>query len=55
MRHKLSEIFDVENNERMMGGFLNLVGIGSAIIDLEGEVLIGVGCRASLTTVFYTK
>lgn len=49
MKYKLSEIFDVEKNKRMMDSFYNLVGIGSAIIDLEGDVLIGVGWQKICT------
>jgi two-component system, sensor histidine kinase and response regulator len=43
MEYKLAELFDVEKNKRLMESFHGVVGIGSAIIDLEGEVLIGVG------------
>jgi two-component system, sensor histidine kinase and response regulator len=42
MRYKLSELIDIEKNTNLMNSFCETVGIGAAIIDLEGEFLIGV-------------
>ena len=42
MKYNLSELIDIEKSRKLMASFCEAVGIGSAIIDLEGEVLIGV-------------
>ena len=41
-RLQLAELIDVEESRRLMESFCEAVEIGSAIIDLEGNVLIGV-------------
>lgn len=40
--YKLSDIIDLEKSRKLLESFCEAVGIASAIIDLEGEVLIGV-------------
>jgi two-component system sensor histidine kinase/response regulator len=42
MDYKLSDIIDVEKSRSLLESFCEAVGIASAIIDLEGNVLIGV-------------
>lgn len=40
--YKLSEIIDIEQSRKLLESFCEAVGIGSAIIDMEGNILIGV-------------
>jgi PAS domain S-box-containing protein len=42
MDYKLSDLIDVEKSRALLESFCEAVGIASAIIDLEGNVLIGV-------------
>jgi ligand-binding sensor protein len=42
MDYKLSDLIDVEKRRSLLESFCEAVGIASAIIDLEGNVLIGV-------------
>jgi two-component system, sensor histidine kinase and response regulator len=42
MDYKLSDLIDVEQSRSLLESFCEAVGIASAIIDLEGNVLIGV-------------
>jgi two-component system sensor histidine kinase/response regulator len=42
MDYKLSDLIDVEKSRSLLESFCEAVGIASAIIDLEGHVLIGV-------------
>jgi len=42
MDYKLSELIDVEKSRSLLESFCEAVGIASAIIDLDGNVLIGV-------------
>jgi two-component system sensor histidine kinase/response regulator len=42
MDYKLSDLIDVEKSRSLLESFCEAVGIASAIIDLEGNVLIGV-------------
>ncbi len=42
MKYKLSELIDIEKSRNLMESFCEAIGIGYAIIDLEGEFLIGV-------------
>ncbi|MEJ2731250.1 MAG: response regulator [Deltaproteobacteria bacterium] len=42
MDYKLSDLIDVEKSRSLLESFCEAVGIASAIIDLEGKVLIGV-------------
>jgi PAS domain S-box-containing protein len=42
MDYKLSDLIDVEKSRTLLESFCEAVGIASAIIDLEGNVLIGV-------------
>ena len=42
MKYKLSELIDLEKNQNLLESFCEAVGIAAAIIDLKGEVLIGV-------------
>jgi two-component system sensor histidine kinase/response regulator len=42
MDYKLSDLIDVEKSRNLLESFCEAVGIASAIIDLEGNVLIGV-------------
>ena len=39
---KLDDLLDIEGSRRLLESFCEAVGIGAAIIDLEGNVLIGV-------------
>jgi PAS domain S-box-containing protein len=41
MKYKLSDLIDIEKNQRLLDSFCDVVGIAAAIIDLEGEVLVG--------------
>ncbi len=41
MKYKLSDLIDIEKNQRLLDSFCDAVGIAAAIIDLEGEVLVG--------------
>ena len=41
MKYKLKNLIDVEKNQRLLDSFCNAVGIAAAIIDLEGEILVG--------------
>jgi two-component system, sensor histidine kinase and response regulator len=40
MKYKLNEIINVEKNQQLLESFCESVGIASAIIDLEGNVII---------------
>jgi hypothetical protein len=40
MDYKLSDLIDVEKSRNLLESFCEAVGIASAIIDLEGNVLI---------------
>ena len=42
MDYKLSDLIDVEKSRSLLESFCEAVGIASAIIDIEGNVLIGV-------------
>jgi two-component system sensor histidine kinase/response regulator len=42
MNYKLSDLIDVEKSRSLLESFCEAVGIAAAIIDLEGNVLIGV-------------
>ena len=42
MDYKLSDLIDVEKSRSLLESFCEAVGIAAAIIDLEGDVLIGV-------------
>ncbi len=42
MDYRLSDLIDVEKSRNLLESFCEAVGIASAIIDLEGNVLIGV-------------
>ena len=42
MDYKLSDLIDVEKSRTLLESFCEAVGIASAIIDLDGNVLIGV-------------
>jgi two-component system, sensor histidine kinase and response regulator len=42
MDYKLSDLIDVEKSRSLLESFCEAVGIASAIIDLEGNVIIGV-------------
>ena len=41
MKYKLSNLIDIEKSQRLLDSFCDAVGIAAAIIDLEGEVLVG--------------
>ncbi|MFC1650882.1 PAS domain S-box protein [Candidatus Latescibacterota bacterium] len=41
MKYKLADLIDIEQNRNLMNSFCEAVGIGAAIIDLKGEVIIG--------------
>ena len=49
MDYKLSDLIDVEQSRSLLESFCEAVGIASAIIDLEGNVLIGVGWQKICT------
>ncbi|MFC1563960.1 PAS domain S-box protein [candidate division KSB1 bacterium] len=42
MKYKLSDLIDIEKSRKLLESFCEAVEIGAAIIDLEGNVLIGV-------------
>jgi ligand-binding sensor protein len=42
MDYKLSDLIDVDESRNLLESFCEAVGIASAIIDLEGNVIIGV-------------
>ena len=41
MKYELSNLIDIEKNQRLLDSFCDAIGIAAAIIDLEGEVLVG--------------
>ena len=41
MKYKLSDLIDIEKCQSLLDSLCDLVGIAAAIIDLQGEVLIG--------------
>ncbi len=41
MKYKLADLIDIDKNQRLLNSFCDAVGIAAAIIDLEGEVLVG--------------
>ena len=41
MKYKLSNLIDMEKSQKLLDSFCDVVGIAAAIIDLEGEVLVG--------------
>jgi len=41
MEYKLSDLIDIDKNQRLLDSFCDSVGIAAAIIDLKGEVLVG--------------
>ena len=41
MKYKFSNLIDTEKSQRLLDSFCDAVGIAAAIIDLEGEVLVG--------------
>jgi PAS domain S-box-containing protein len=40
-RYELKELIDVDKSQRLLDSFCNAVGIAAAIIDLEGEIIVG--------------
>ena len=42
MDYKLADLIDIKQSRTLLESFCESVGIASAIIDLEGNVLIGV-------------
>ena len=40
MQHKLAELIDLEKTQKMLENFLGAVGISSAMLDLEGKVVV---------------
>ena len=41
MKYKLSDLIDIESNQRILDSFCDAIGIAAAIIDLKGEVIVG--------------
>jgi PAS domain S-box-containing protein len=41
MKFKLIDLIDIDKNQSLLNSFCDAVGIAAAIIDLEGEVLVG--------------
>jgi PAS domain S-box-containing protein len=41
VKYKLSNLIDTENSQKLLESFCDVVGIAAAIIDLDGEVLVG--------------
>ncbi len=41
MKFKLADLIDIEKNQELLDSFCDAVGIAAAIIDLQGEVLVG--------------
>jgi len=41
MKYKFFNLIDIEKSQRLLDSFCDAVGIAAAIIDLEGEVLVG--------------
>ena len=41
MKYKLSNLIDTEKSQRLLDSFCDAVGIAAAVIDLDGEVLVG--------------
>ncbi len=41
MNYELADLIDLENSQRLLDSFCDVVGIAAGIIDLEGEVLVG--------------
>lgn len=46
---ELSELFDLEEMQRLLDSFCGVVGIAAALIDLQGKVLIGSRCQRICT------
>jgi len=40
-RYRLKELIDVDKSQRLLDSFCDAVGIAAAIIDLEGEIMVG--------------
>ncbi|MBW2318089.1 MAG: PocR ligand-binding domain-containing protein, partial [Deltaproteobacteria bacterium] len=41
MKFKLTDLVDIQKSQELLDSFCDAVGIAAAIIDLEGEVLVG--------------
>lgn len=41
MKHRLTDLIDIKESQTLLDSFSDVVGIASAIIDLEGNVLVG--------------
>ena len=41
MKYELSDLIDIEKNQKLLDSFCDAVGIAAAIIDLDGKVLVG--------------
>ncbi len=41
MNYKLSDLIDIEKSRRLLDSFCDVVGITAALMDLEGEVIVG--------------
>ena len=41
MKYKFNDIFDIDKNQKLLDSFCDALGIAAAIIDIEGEVLVG--------------
>ena len=49
MKYELSEIIDTSKNQKILDSFCNAVGIAAAIIDLEGNILVGANWQRMCT------
>ena len=41
MKYRLTDLFDMQETQKLLDSFCDLVGIAAAIIDLDGQVLLG--------------
>ena len=41
MKYQLSNLIDTEKSQRLLDSFCDVVGIAAAVVDLDGEVLVG--------------
>jgi len=41
MKYKLSDLIDIEKNQKLLDSFCDAMGVAAAIIDLDGKVLVG--------------
>jgi len=54
MRYSFTEIFDIEILNKLCSGFTEYSGMGTAILDLEGNIHVGTGWQ-EICTRFHRK